>query len=128
MSPYETVWTFNTARFAVSLDVAPEEMDPEGNFARGDDDLDARDVAFCRKGGWHWFVARVQVVFRDNANPKNWTIAREDVLGEDYLGGCSYHSLADFKAGGYFRDMVAEAIGEARAHAGRLASVKLRAA
>lgn len=50
------------------------------------------------------------------------------VLGEDYLGGCSHHSLADFKAGGYFRDMVAEAIGEARAHAGRLASVKLRAA
>ena len=39
MSPYETVWTFNTAHFTVSLDVAPEEMDPEGNFASGDDDL-----------------------------------------------------------------------------------------
>jgi hypothetical protein len=128
MSPYETVWNFSTAHFTVSLDVAPEEMDPEGNFASGDDDLDAQDVAFCREGGWHWFVARVQVVFRDDANPKHWTIAREDVLGEDYLGGCSYHSLADFKAGGYFRDMVAEAIGEARAHVGRLASVKLRAA
>ena len=83
MSPYETVWIFNTAHFTVSLDVAPEEMDPEGNFASGDDDLDAQD---------------------------------------------SYHSLADFRAGGYFRDMVAEAIGEARAHVGRLASVKLRAA
>ena len=47
MSPYETVWIFNTAHFTVSLDVAPEEMDPEGNFASGDDDLESDSNRFC---------------------------------------------------------------------------------
>jgi hypothetical protein len=129
MNAYENVWNFNTAKFTVSLDVAPEEMDPVGNCsATGDDELDAECVEFCREGGWHWFVARVQVKVRDDANPRNWTVVREDVLGEDYLGACSYHSLADFKADGYFRDMVGVAIAEARQHLARLAALNVRAA
>lgn len=111
---YETVWTFSTARFTVLLEVAPETEDPEGNFASGDDKQDAEDVAFCREGGWHWFTARVQVAFRDDDNPKHWASPRQRVLGEDYLGGCSYRSLDDFTTDGYFRGMVREAISEAR--------------
>jgi hypothetical protein len=67
-------------------------------------------------------MARVQVIFVDHANPVNWTTTREIVLGEDYLGGCSYHNLKDFKNGGYFRDMVSEAISQARGSLARLAA------
>lgn len=114
MSNWETVWTFRTARYTVTLAVTPEEDDPAGHFERED------DVEFAREGGWHWFQARVQVAFRDDENPKNWAVVRERVLGEDYLGGCSYRNLEDFRTGGYFRDMVAEAVREARGTLGRM--------
>lgn len=32
------------------------------------------------------------------------------VSGSDYLGGCSYKNEADFRSGGYFEDMVEEAV------------------
>lgn len=111
---WETVWTFNTAKFTVSLAVAEEEESPADNLT------DDADIAFASEGGWHWFTARVQVVFRDDANPKNWAVARQDVLGEDYLGCCSYRNLEDFRTSGYFRDMVHEAIREARGHIARI--------
>lgn len=112
---YETVWSFNTARFTVALSVAPEDMSPEDQFS------EQEDVEFANEGGWHWFQARVQVVFRDDDNPKHWSVQRDDVLGEDHLGGCSYHGLKDFmEPGGYFRDMVSEAISEARGKLARM--------
>lgn len=49
---YETVWSFNTARFTVSLAIAPEDFDPAEQFE------DDEDVEFAREGGWHWFQAR----------------------------------------------------------------------
>ena len=115
---YETVWSFNTKRFTVNLAVTDEDMDPADSF------YEQEDIDFAREGGWHWFAARVQVVFRDDDNPKNWAVRRDDVLGEDYLGGCSYRSLKDFTApgGGYFRDMVHEAVREARAKLNRMAA------
>lgn len=105
---YETVWEFNTARFLVTLAVRDEDTDPADHFDFDD------DIEFAREGGWHWFQARVQVTFRDDQNPCNWAVTRQHVLGEDYLGGCSYHGLDDFRRGGYFTDMVREAISEAR--------------
>jgi hypothetical protein len=108
MTDWETVWTFYTHHYAVRLAVTDETEDPSGSFDRPE------DVEFARDGGWHWFVARVQVVYRDTANPSHWADTRELVLGEDYLGGCSYHSLKDFRRDGYFRDMVREATREAR--------------
>jgi hypothetical protein len=111
---WETVWEFRTARFAVTCAVAPEDDDPAGQFDAAD------DVAFAREGGWHWFMARVRVAFIDADNPKNWAMTRERVLGEDYLGGLSYHGWADFKSGGYFRDMVSEATKEARGSLARM--------
>jgi hypothetical protein len=113
---WETVWTFNTARFVVTLDIAPEDMPPEDGLCFDD------DVAFAREGGWHWFQARVQVAFHDVRNPAKWAVTRDRVLGEDYLGGCSYHDLEGFKSGGYFRDMVRSAITEARGTVRRISS------
>lgn len=119
---YETVWTFNTARFTVELAVADEDMSPHGAFSEQD------DVEFALEGGWHWFQARVQVLFRDDDNPKNWATPRTRLLGEDYLGGCSYHSLQDFirPDSGYFRDMVGEAIREARGALARMRETGIR--
>ena len=119
---YETVWTFNTARFTVELGIAPEDMSPLGAFCEQD------DVEFALEGGWHWFSARVQVLFRDDDNPVNWATPRERLLGEDYLGGCSYRNLEDFMApnGGYFRDMVRTAITEARGTLARMSATRIK--
>jgi len=118
---YETVWEFNTARFTVSLAVAPEEMDPADSFCEDD------DIEFAREGGWHWFTARVWVTFRDEDNPKKWAVRRDQILGEDYLGGCSYLSLDDFirPGPGYFRDMVREAVSEARGKLSRMGGMRV---
>lgn len=115
---WETVWTFNTRRFTINLDVAPEDTSPEGQFCEDD------DVKFAREGGWHWFQARIQVIYRDDDNPKHWVVPRRLVLGENYLGGCSYHSLEDFIApgSGYFRDMVHEAVREAKEKIARISA------
>lgn len=114
---YETVWTFNTARFTVELSVAPEDMSPHGAFSEQD------DVEFALEGGWHWFQARVQVLM-DVAGSDE-----QRLLGADYLGGCSYHSLKDFirPGSGYFRDMVGEAIREARGTLARMNATGVRA-
>jgi hypothetical protein len=110
---WETVWSFDTARYSVRLAVTSEDHDPAGDFC------DEQNIEFAREGGWHWFQARVQVVFVDADNPKH---SAGVVLGEDYLGGCSYHNLDDFRNGGYFRDMVREAVGAAR---GKLARIRI---
>ena len=118
---YETVWTFNTARFTVELSVVDEIDSPAGHFEFPE------DIEFAQEGGWHWFQARVRVLFRDDDNPKNWATPRTRLLGEDYLGGCSYHSLEDFKVSGYFRDMVSEAVREARGTLARMSATDVRA-
>lgn len=105
--PWEQVWSFTTERFTVTLAVRPEEDDPTDHFEFTD------DVEFANEGGWHWFQARVQVFVED-----------DHVLGEDYLGGCSYHNLEDFKRGGYFRDMVRTAVADARQTLHRLATLE----
>lgn len=97
MTHWENVWHRTAGRFTVALDVADEDFDPADSFERDE------DIEFAREGGWHWFQARVRVL---------WD---HDVIGEDYLGGCSYHSLADFTApGGYFQSMVRLACYDAR--------------
>lgn len=96
----ERVWTFSTDNFTVALDVMDEDSAPEDQFD------DARDVEFAREGGWHWFCAKVGVYQNDLE------------LASDYLGGCSYNNLEDFKRGGYFHDMVKSAIASARIEVG----------
>lgn len=109
MIHWETVWTRSTERFTIALDVTDEDMDPADSFQSDE------DIAFAREGGWHWFAARVRVLWG------------HDVIGEDYLGGCSYHGLADFiQPGGYFQSMVSEAITDARRTVARFRDCPLR--
>ena len=110
---YETVWTFNTARFTVELGVADETVSPAGYFDFPE------DIEFAQEGGWHWFRARVRVLMGVEGSDE------QRLLGAAYLSACSYHSLQNFirpGPNGDFRDMVREAVREAR---GTLANMVL---
>lgn len=128
----ETVWSFETARFAVELHIAPEDMGPADSFEFEE------DIAAVRDGTVEWFQASV-VIKLDG---------RE--IARDSLGGCAYNSVREFFTshrdpdpmnrncsvmraakgdvciGHYFPGMVSEAIAEARRRIDEIP--KLRAA
>lgn len=136
-------WSFATRDFLVTFDREEENDDPADHFD------DPADVEFAREGGWNWFAAVVRVWLIDPVT------GEADLVGADYLGGCSYRNRADFVAahrdpdpmnrnceayrarhgssaavGHYFPDMVRLACREAReavqARKARLSSLKLR--
>lgn len=87
-----------TQRANITLHMSPEDMSPVGHF------YDATDVSWIhdelRRGNeWAWCCTHVRASFAG-------------LTGDCYLGGCSYASEADFRADGYYADMVAEAIAE----------------
>ncbi len=102
MSRYEKIWRFETARCAVIFDAMPEDdldlsWDDDGSVAEG-----LASGRFCA------FVARVRVLIDG------------DEAGVSYLGECIYTSPGAFiDESGYFRDMVREAVAEARKTAAR---------
>lgn len=85
------------------IEATPEDIPVRGNtMASGDDEYDKRveDEILARlESGdvWAWCSVRV-------------TCADGETEGEAWLGGCSYKDEEDFKAGGYFDDMKAEAL------------------
>jgi hypothetical protein len=79
MSHWETIWSFRTANFRVTFDVAPEDCDPADSF-EFDEDIEA-----VRNGEVEWFQARVAVHFG------------ESIVGADYLGACAYKTFAEFR-------------------------------
>lgn len=101
----ETFWTFETARFRITLEALPEyDLD-----LSWDDDGSTREG--LESGLYVAFVAKV-AVYLDGQE-----------VGADYLGGCIYESVEAFRDhigckakgyGSYFSDMVRQAIQEAR--------------
>ena len=86
-----------------SVHLHPEYDGPEGHFDTGDSEEDAK---ICRKiredaewNEWAWCTVEVRATWKC-------------VSGNDFLGACSYASEDDFKHGGYFEDMKAEAFAE----------------
>lgn len=102
MDRFEEIWRFETARCAVIFDVTPEydldlSWDEHGFAAEG-----------LESGNLCAFVARVRV------------LVDGEEAGVDYLGQCIYESPSDFiDTSGYFRDMVREAVSQARRYASR---------
>lgn len=74
-----------------------EQDDPKGHFD------DPEDVAFVREqiragNVWGWCSTHVTASWTDEDG--------NEYTGNDYLGGCSYRSRADFmQPGGYYDDM-----------------------
>lgn len=106
MQSMETLWTFKTARFTVTLDW-DYEPDPDYSF-----DETGETARKCRRGEWTNALFRVRVLLDDC-----------DEIGTSYLGNSIYENVADFRKehvgaagrwGSYFPDMVREAIAEAR--------------
>ena len=104
------------AGFVVELAAEPDDMPIRGNaLASGDDDIDRRaenDIIEQLDAGnaWAWASVRVCVT-----HP-----AVVGIEGNEYLGCCSYASEDDFKAdGGYYDDMVHEALRAWHVAAGR---------
>ena len=85
-----------------SVECLPEDISPEDNASAIDDETDAEILAWINaelESGNEWAWCQVRVVARYGA-----------FEGTDYLGGCSYRSEEDFKAGGYYEDMKAQAL------------------
>jgi hypothetical protein len=128
MPPLATIKEWNLKRFRVSVEAYPESdldlsWDEDGTTKAGLDDGSL--VAFCVKAS----------VFLDGLE-----------VGTDYLGNCVYESYEAFndhiacaeynrelasngersRCGSYFKDMVREAISQARKQVGEIRSVKVR--
>lgn len=91
------------ADVTVALRAEPEDVEVRGNaLASGDkaEDRKAEDAIIADlEGGneWAWCCAVVEV---------SWG----EFKGVATIGCCSYESEEDFKAGGYYEDMVEEAV------------------
>lgn len=99
MTHWETIWSFKTARFRITCDVTPEDSDPADHF------FFEENVKAIRSGALDWFIVRMCVTL------DGYEIAA------DYLGGCAYKSAHDFAhkcRNDYFRDMVRDAVQQAR--------------
>ena len=110
----ENVWQFNTANFRVEFNVAPDD-DLDLSW---DDDGSTREG--LESGKYVAFVAEARVIHKPTGAE----------LGADYLGGCIYESALQFRqqVGGYFTDMIHEAITSARREVSKLQNITLRAA
>jgi len=106
MECWHTHWQFKTANFTIKYETGPE-YDLDLSW-----DEDGETAEKLEQGLLCAFVARVAVYF------DGWC------LGEDYLGGCIYESPEHFidhrgGRGSYFRDLVTNAIEQARAEIAR---------
>lgn len=79
MMNWDELWRFETARFAVVLEVQECRDDPS-------DQLDDEGVAMIERGDAVWFDARVRVL----------NLGDESELASDYLGCCHYSDFEDF--------------------------------
>lgn len=99
MSREELVHEETREGFLVRLYFGEEDMAPDWDMTD-----DERTELFRKidAGLLLWFYAHV-------------VAERDGMRGEDYLGGCCYKSAQDFmQPGGYYSDMVNEAINSAR--------------
>lgn len=95
---WETMWTFKTRNFTVKWQISPcADLD----LSWDDTGETAENI---NSGLWTAFDSRVAVFYRGR------------VVGEDHLGQSIYENPEDFRTeGGYFPDMIRNAIAEARA-------------
>ncbi len=87
----------------IELIVHPEDIPVRGNaVASGDDAIDKRveDEIIARIDDgdpWAWCCVEVRA-------------SHDEISSSDYLGGCSYRDEAYFRTGGYYEDMVKQAV------------------
>lgn len=92
------------SRIEYTLEAEPETISPEGNASAIDDETDAEILSEIYRrldAGdiWAWCSVKVTATHPDLPGFE----------GVDYLGGCNYADEEDFKKGGYWEDMKAQA-------------------
>lgn len=108
---FDTIKTEERDGFTIECAIAPEDYSPRGQFMNEDGSDDEEVLAKIASGEYEWFQVRVTALKAGIA------------LGWDYLGGCCYASFSDFMVeDGYYADMVATAIDEAKATIAKLAA------
>ena len=85
--------------FTIVLSIADEDHAPDWDMT---EEEKAELIGQIERGVMLWFCAKVE------AKKAGVT------LGVDYLGGCCYRSIEEFMQGGYYADMIVEAMTEAR--------------
>lgn len=103
---YETIYTFRTKRFTVSVLAEPDYLDLDLSW---DDTGEIREKIEDGELTPYTVKAMVELDGRE--------------IAADYLGQCIYDDIRDFrdhvgargKHGSYFTDMVSEAVAQARA-------------
>jgi hypothetical protein len=109
----DTIRTIETARYSVILDYT-QETNPDFSF-----DETGETAEKCNSGEWECVIFRVRVMHKETGLE----------LSADYLGNSIYANPTDFarehigargKWGSYYRDMVSQAIDEARATIAKL--------
>jgi hypothetical protein len=103
MQYYETIHAEEKDGFEIVFSVTHEDIHPRDLFD-GTPEYIAELLEKIDNGYYSWFAARVQAF-------KNGVL-----LGENHLGGCLYENCKDFvkESGGYYEDMVFNAIKEAK--------------
>lgn len=105
--------TLETPGVTLELLCETEHIPIDGNaLASGDADEDRKQEQWVRDqldagNEWAWCCAHVRVTYEVAIKGQAFPARIE---GNDYLGCCSYVSEADFREGGYFDDMVSEAL------------------
>lgn len=105
--------TLTVADVVVTISAEPDDLPVRGNaMASGDADAD-REVEdeilarLDRGDAWAWASVRVRAT---------WTApSGRTYHGDAHLGGCSYADEADFRTGGYYEQMVEEALDDLNA-------------
>ena len=110
---------FNLSKVVCELEIFPEDMEVRGNaICSGDDDFDREVedgiISRLEEGDlWAWCTVKVTARYRGVRGLK----------GVAWLGGCSYLDSLDFRKGGYFEDMRAEAIANLRGQMEEIAEI-----
>jgi hypothetical protein len=87
--------------FDIVLSTTPEDMPPDWDET---EEQRAETLRKINDGTWAYFIAKVEAA------------KQGIVLATEYLGGCCYDSVEQFvKEGDYYRDMVHEAVAQAKA-------------
>jgi hypothetical protein len=116
----ETVWTFETKAFRIECLFSPDEYVDTSFDETGETQ---ENIA---SGLWYAFATEVRVIHKDTGAE----------LGSDHLGGSIYANPLDFlsehkgsrgRHGSYFKDMVGQAVSEARGNLRKLQGVYVRA-
>src|SRR6185437_10461597 len=86
--------TVRSRGLTVELFAEPEDTEIEGNASAIDEETDRETNESIRAqlasgNEWAWCCAHVRVTYTDPASG-------EDLTSDQYLGGCSYASAADF--------------------------------